>query len=145
MAKIDVEVEIKRPVREVWDYYGDWEHWPEWSPSGKNVELVSGAPYVVGTKIRAHSLVMGRPQEWTLTVTEVDPYKLCVSVIAASMGTLEERDTFSSTENGTRFRCVIEVKAKGIYKVFAPFYVRSLRRHQTKDLARLRSILESKK
>ena len=48
----EAEIEIDAPSATVWAILADVERWPEWTASVKKVEILSGAPAGVSTKVR---------------------------------------------------------------------------------------------
>jgi uncharacterized membrane protein len=145
MARIEVNLEVKRPVRDVFNYWVDVKSWPEWALSTDKLEFVSDDPICVGSKIRGVTRHLGRPWAWTATVIEYNPYKLCAFIIETSAVRLIEHDTFESINSGTKTQSVLEIKGKGFIKLLLPLLIGSFKRSVTQDLARLQYNLESRK
>jgi uncharacterized membrane protein len=145
MARIEVNLMVKRPVRDVFNYWVDVKSWPEWSLSMDKLESVSNDPIGLRSKIKGVTRHLGLPWAWTATVIEYTPYKLCAFIIETSAVTITERETFESLNNGTKTHSVLEIKGKGFIKLLLPLLIGSFKRSVTKDLAKLRYNLESKK
>jgi uncharacterized membrane protein len=145
MARIEVNLEVKRPVCDVFNYWVDVKSWPEWSLSLDKLEFVSNDPICVGSKIKGVTRHLGRPWAWTATVIEYNPCKLCAFIIETSAVTLTEHDTFESMNSGTKTHSVLEIKGKGFIKLLLPLLIGSFKRSVTQDTARLQYNLESRK
>jgi uncharacterized protein YndB with AHSA1/START domain len=145
MAIIEIVREIERPAHEVFEYLCDVKSWPQWSPSLTKAELVSGGTWAVGAKLRGAFRTMGRTIEWTATVTEFEPDRLCGFATVMAMGTMAERYTFEPVAGGTRLNTKIDLRGKGIYRLLMPLANRSFKKQWTEDGLRLKRILESSK
>lgn len=145
MAKIEVNLEVKRPLRDVFNYWVDVKRWSEWALSMDKLEFVSDDPICVGSKIKGVTRHLGWPWAWTATVIDYDPYKLCAFTIESSAVTITEHDTFESINSGTKTHSVLEIKGKGFVKLLLPLLIGSFKRSVTQDVVRLQYNLESRK
>ncbi|MGA7304225.1 MAG: SRPBCC family protein [Rhodothermales bacterium] len=69
MTHIEQIVDIAAPPESVWAVMADVEHWPEWTPSVRSVELQDGKPFEVGCRARIRQPRLA-PAIWA--VTEID-------------------------------------------------------------------------
>lgn len=65
----EITVEIKAPVRTVWDVLTDVETWPEMTASVDRLELVSSGPFGMGSTARVKQPRLPAA-EWTVTEFE---------------------------------------------------------------------------
>lgn len=63
-------VEIDAPADEVWALIDKLEEWPQWMPSIKKIERVSGEPLTVGSQLSVTAKVSGLTVNLLMTITE---------------------------------------------------------------------------
>jgi uncharacterized membrane protein len=59
-------IEIHAPQAQVWATLADVERWPEWTASMKQVDLVSGRPLALGSRVRVKQPRL-QALEWKVT------------------------------------------------------------------------------
>jgi uncharacterized membrane protein len=84
--KIERVVEIAALPNKVWTVMTDVEHWPEWTASVTSVELLSGPPLAVGTRVRVRQPRLPTAV-WTVTAMETERYFEWRSVAAGLTST----------------------------------------------------------
>ena len=76
MAKpIVAEVQIARPVEEVFDYLLQFENEVNWNQSLTRCELLSGESGVVGAKYQQARKMMGQEMTASIELTDIEPGK----------------------------------------------------------------------
>ena len=59
-------IKIASTPERVWAALADIERWPEWTPTVSRLELLSGLPFGVGSRVRIHQPKL-RPAVWEVT------------------------------------------------------------------------------
>jgi hypothetical protein len=135
MARIEENVEIKRPVNRVFAYTID-AIIPE-------AEQTSPGPMSVGTMTKGTFRMMGLTMKWTGKATEYEPNRKFGKDIICGPITNEQHNTYETVQGGTKFTIVYDMKVGGLMKPFSPMIVSSMRKELKKSLDNLKSILES--
>ncbi|MFI2202703.1 SRPBCC family protein [Streptomyces sp. NPDC020192] len=67
------EIDVDRAPGEVWAYFSDPNHLPEWQESAVSVEQLDKEPYGLGSRLRVTRHVGRRDVPMTMEVTGYDP------------------------------------------------------------------------
>ena len=142
MARIRGEVEIRRPVEEVFDFVADERNEPTYNPTMLVAEKVTEGPVGAGTRFRASIRSGRRPVNMQIEYTAFDrPHRLAsTSRMAAAdfTGTL----TFTRTPAGTRLRWSWQARPKGAVRLLAPVFAPIGARQERRIWTALRDHLE---
>ena len=138
-----VETVIDRPVEEVAAYAGDPTNAPEWYVNIKSIEWRTEPPLAVGSEMDFVAQFLGRRISYTYRVTELVPAKRLVMSTAQGPFPMETTYTWEPVERGTRMTLRNTGEPSGFARLGAGVMVQAIRRSTTKDLARLKAILES--
>jgi uncharacterized protein YndB with AHSA1/START domain len=145
MASVDVQVEtvIHRPREVVAAYAADPTNAPEWYANIKSVQWRTSPPVRVGSRMDFMATFMGRRIAYTYEVAELVPGERLV--MRASDGPMAMETTYTWTDegDGTRMRLRNRGGPSGFAKLTAPIMAAAVRRATTRDLARLKEILEA--
>jgi uncharacterized protein YndB with AHSA1/START domain len=142
---VDVQVEtvIDRPVADVAAYAGDPTHAPEWYVNIREVTWQTQPPVAVGSRMDFVARFLGRRLAYTYEVVELVPGERLVMRTADGPFPMETTYTWEPAgEGATRMTLRNRGNPSGFAGVAAPMMERSMRRATTKDLARLKDILE---
>jgi uncharacterized membrane protein len=142
---VDVEtsVVIARPRAEVARYAGDVDTTCEWYENIERVEWRSAPPLAVGSRIAFVAHFLGRRLEYTYEITELAPGERLVMRTAEGPFPMETTYAWRDTGDGaTRMTLRNRGEPAGFKRVGAPLLARAMRRANTKDLARLKELLE---
>ncbi len=143
---VDVVTEtvIDRPVEAVATYVGDPGHAPEWYVNIVSVRWLTPQPVQVGSRMDFVARFLGRTLAYTYEVTELEPLRRLVMRTAQGPFPMETTYTWVEHEPGrTRMTLRNRGLPEGFSKLAAPMLARAMRRANTKDLARLKRLLES--
>lgn len=55
----------------------------------------------------------------------------------------KQHNTYDSIEGGTKFTIMYDIKVRGIFKLFSPLLVSTMRKELRKSLGNLKGILET--
>jgi len=70
MARIERSIEVKAPVKKVWDFMTDLEKWPTFMKNIKRIEYLSEKRSDVGAKTHFSVESGGQKVEWKAETTE---------------------------------------------------------------------------
>ena len=143
MARIEESVEIKRPIDRVLAYTTDAKSWPKWQSILPEAEQTSQGPVGVGTTFKGISRMMGLSMKWTAKATEYEPTKRFGKNITSVGMIVEQHNTYDPIEGHVKFTIVYNMKVRGIFKLFSPMLVSSMRKELKKSLSNLKSVLEA--
>ncbi len=141
---VDVQVEttIARPPSKVAAYAGDPSNAPEWYVNIKSVEWQTPPPIAVGSRMDFVAQFLGRRIAYTYEVAELVPGERLVMRTADGPFPMETTYTWEPVGGGTRMTLRNRGNPSGFAKMTAPLMERAMRRATTKDLARLKALLE---
>ena len=141
---IDVQVEttIARSPSDVAAYAGDPGNAPEWYVNITSVEWQTPPPVAVGSRMDFVARFLGRRIAYTYEVVELVPDRKLVMRTADGPFPMETTYTWEPVAGGTRMTLRNRGNPKGFAQVTGPLMERAMRRATTKDLARLKALLE---
>jgi uncharacterized membrane protein len=144
---VDVRTEtvIDRPREEVAAFTSDPSNATEWYRNIRSVEWETSPPAAVGSRMRFRAHFLGRDLIYTYEIRELVPGERLVMGTADGPFAMETTYTFEDAPGGaTRVRLRNRGEPSGFAKVLSPVMTAAMRRENTKDLARLKELLESK-
>ena len=148
MSAVDVTTEtvIDRPVADVAAYAGDPTNAPEWYANIDSVDWQTTPPVAVGSKMTFVARFLGRTLQYTYEVVELVPGERLVMRTAQGPFPMETTYTWAPAGDGSSTRMTLRNRGEpaGFSKVMAPLMAPAMRRANTKDLARIKEILESR-
>ncbi len=141
---VDVQVEttIARTPSDVAAYAGDPTNAPEWYVNIQSVEWQTPPPLEVGSRMDFVARFLGRRIAYTYEVAELVPGGRLVMRTADGPFPMETTYTWEPVPGGTRMTLRNRGNPGGFAKMTAPLMEHAMRRATTKDLARLKAILE---
>lgn len=142
---VDVEVEtvIARPVVEVAAYAADPGNAPEWYANIQSVEWRTAPPVRVGSQMEFVAKFLGRRMAYTYEVVELVAGVRLVMRTAQGPFPMRTTYTWAPVDGGTRMTLRNDGEPAGFAKVAGPVMELAMRRATTKDLARLKMLLEA--
>ncbi|TDO46157.1 polyketide cyclase/dehydrase/lipid transport protein [Kribbella sp. VKM Ac-2527] len=139
------EVVIDRPVREVAEYAGDPSNAPEWYANIESIEWRTEPPVTVGSRMDFVAHFLGRRLAYTYEIVELVPLERLVMRTAQGPFPMETSYQWSSSgDRSTHMSLRNRGEPTGFAGVAAPLMSAAMRRANQKDLARLKSLLESR-
>ena len=137
------ETVIDRQVEDVAAYVGDPTNAPEWYVNIKSVDWETPPPVAIGSRMAFVAHFLGRRLAYTYEVTELVPGEKLVMRTAQGPFPMETTYTWANAGEGrTRMTLRNRGEPSGFSKVGAPFMAAAMRRANTKDLARLKGLME---
>jgi uncharacterized membrane protein len=143
--RVDVEVEtlIDRPRDVVAAYAVDPGNAPTWYANIDSVEWRTDPPLRTGSRMDFVARFLGRRLAYTYEVVELEPGSRLVMRTSEGPFPMETTYTWSDSDGGTSMRLRNRGAPAGFAKVAAPVMATAVRRATTKDLRRLKALLES--
>jgi hypothetical protein len=137
-------IEIERPRSEVADYVSDPDNATAWYENIKKVEWKSPKALKVGARVAFEARFLGRTMAYTYEIKHYLPGRSLVMSTAAGPFPMETSYTFSETPSGaTKVELRNRGRPSGFGTFVAPAMAGAMRRANRRDLARLKSILET--
>ncbi len=138
-----VETVIRRSPAEVSAYAGDPSNAPTWYANIRSVDWRTEPPMRVGSRMDFVAQFLGRRLAYTYEVVEWVPGERLVMRTADGPFPMETTYTWEPAgKGGTQMTLRNRGNPSGFSRVAAPVMERAMRRATTKDLARLKEILE---
>ena len=142
-VSVTTEIEIARPRAEVAAFAIDPENATTWYQNINRVEAEDLGPLRVGSRLRFVAQFLGRTISYTYEVKELEPAERFVMATSEGPFPMETTYAWEDAAGGTKMRLRNRGRPSGFGKVTAPLMARAIRRANTKDLARLKELLES--
>lgn len=138
------EVVIDRPRDVVAAWARDPSNAPKWYVNIKSVEWKTPPPLAVGSRVAFVAHFLGRRLAYTYELVELEPEERLVMRTSEGPFPMETTYTWElSGERSTRMTLRNRGEPSGFSKLVAPLMASAMRRANRKDLARLKSVLES--
>lgn len=139
------ETVIERPVEVVAVYAGDPSNAPEWYSNIESVNWLTEPPLRVGSRMDFVAHFLGRRLAYTYEVVELELGRRLVMRTAQGPFPMETSYEWAPAgDAATRMTLRNRGEPSGFAGVAAPFMAAAMRRANTKDLARLKALLESR-
>lgn len=144
---VDVQTEavISRPRLEVASYAGDPSNAPEWYDNIESVRWETDPIVAIGSRATFVARFLGRTLEYTYEITELDAGTLLVMRTAEGPFPMETTYAWHDAGDGAT-RMVLRNRGEpaGFSRRLAPVMSAAMRRANSKDLAKLKRILEAR-
>ena len=138
------EIEIEKPPEVVARFSGDPSNAPAWYVNIKSVEWKTAPPVALGSEMAFVAHFLGRRLVYTYRIVELVPGARLVMRTAEGPFPMETTYTWEAAgAAGTRMTLRNRGEPAGFTKLVAPFMATAMRRANRKDLAKLKSVLES--
>jgi Polyketide cyclase / dehydrase and lipid transport len=143
-VSVDVatEIEIAQPRDAVAAFAADPDNATAWYANIKSVEWKTPRPLAVGSRIAFVAEFLGRRLAYTYEIRELAPGERLVMSTEQGPFPMETTYTWADAPGGTRMTLRNRGRPSGFSKLVAPFLAIATRRANTKDLARLKKLLE---
>ncbi len=141
---VSTRIEMGVPRERVAAYAMDPENATSWYENIKSVKWQTPKPLTVGSRFEFVAQFLGRRLAYTYEVRQLVPETRYV--MATAQGPFPMETTYEwedTTAGGTRMTIRNRGEPSGFSKAAGPLMARAMRRANTKDLQRLKAILES--
>ncbi|TQC41415.1 ATPase [Rhodococcus sp. WS4] len=146
MTAVDVltEIVIERPRHYVAAYVSDPGNSTQWYVNIKAVQWKTPKSAIPGSRVEFIAQFLGRTLTYTYEVTEWVPDERFVMWTAEGPFPMETTYAWADSADGnTRMTLRNRGEPSGFSRMTAPIVAMAMRRANTKDLARLKAILEA--
>lgn len=141
---ITVETTIQVPSGVVAAFAGDPSNGPRWYANISSVDWRTSPPVAVGSRMDFVAHFLGRRLAYTYEVVALEPSSLLVMRTVDGPFPMETTYTWEPTpDGGTRMTLRNRGTPSGFSRIAAPIMGLAVKRATTKDLARLKTLLES--
>jgi len=103
MISLQNQIEIDRPVTDVFQFVAHVENAPKWQPAVIETSRITEGPMRVGTQYREVAKMMGRRVTTVCEITELVPDRR-IAWKATSSGPFSYQTTYTFTPAGSRTR-----------------------------------------
>ena len=144
--RVDVQVEttIARPAGLVAGFAGDPSNAPQWYANISSARWQTPAPTAVGSRVAFEAQFLGRRLAYTYEVVELVERQCLVMRTSDGPFPMETTYTWEPVgETATTMTLRNRGNPAGFSGLAAPVLERAMRRATTKDLARLKALLEA--
>ena len=138
------EAAIAAPIDMVSRFSADPTNAPEWYDNIRSVRWETDPPLAVGTRVAFVARFLRRELAYTYEIVEFDPGVRLVMRTAQGPFPMATTYTWQPVDGGTRMTLRNQGAPKGFGRFAAAIMVPAMRRENRKDLAKLRTILESR-
>lgn len=143
MVDVQTEVIINKPVHVVAAYAMLPDHAPEWYVNIKSAEWRTAKPLKPGSQIVFKANFLGMELVYIYEVKELVPGQKLVMQTADGPFPMETTYIFEAIDaNTTKMKLRNRGKPSGFSKLFSPFMQKMMRKANTKDLQKIKSIIE---
>jgi uncharacterized membrane protein len=144
VVDVVTEATIRRTVDDVAAYAADPSNAPEWYDNIDSVEWETEPVVAVGSRAAFVARFLGRTLRYTYEIVEHVPGQRLVMRTAQGPFPMETTYTWSAGPDGaTTMTLRNRGEPAGFAKATAPFMARAMRRANTKDLRKLKALLEA--
>lgn len=144
MIRIELPVDVARPVQEVFAYVTDLERLSQWQPNLVSVTKETEGPMGRGTRLReVRRGPFGRNVEAIVEVSAYEPNRRFDLRIVSGPLPIDGSHEFGETDGGTRIDFVAAGQPGGVFRFAEPLLARMLRRQFSGYYARLQALLEA--
>jgi uncharacterized protein YndB with AHSA1/START domain len=141
---VQTEIIIARPRTEVAAFAADPDNATKWYENIKAVEWETEPPLRVGSRVAFVARFLGRRLAYTYEIRELAPGERLVMSTDQGPFPMETTYIWDDAPGGaTRMTLRNRGEPSGFRGVAAPFMAAAMRRANTKDLARLKALLET--
>ncbi len=139
---VTVETVIARPVEVVAAFSGDPSNAPQWYANIESVEWRTPEPIQVGSELDFVAHFLGRRIAYTYRVIELVPGTRLVMSTERGPFPMQTTYAWEAVDGGTRMTLRNTGRPTGFARLGAGAMERAMRRATTKDLERLKALLE---
>jgi carbon monoxide dehydrogenase subunit G len=143
MTVLRKELEVDRPLDEVFSFIGDFVNSATWDPGVAEARNATEGPVRVGTTYELIVIFNGRRLPMTYEVTAYEPPNRVELRGTGSTVNAVDDIRFEATPTGTRIRYEADLRLKGVLRALGPFVRRKFEETGRSAMTGMRSALEA--
>ena len=143
MLRTESNIEINRPIEEVWTYLVEQEKAPSWAVGVRDIRFITDPPLKLGTKCAWTQTFIGHDIDAVHEVVEFEPYKLLAFKADSGPFPILYRYTLEPTTNGTKLTMIVEGEPKGFFELATPLLTNIATRTMYHSLENLKELAEA--
>ena len=144
MVRFELDVEIAKPVHEVWEYLIEPENVPEWQASALSSHQISDGQMGVGTHLEDERRFLGLHARSEVEVTEFEPERLFTLHGISGPVRFTVRHRLEDRGGHTHLQIEAEADPGGIGRLMRPVVEHAAAHEIRKDFDRLKEKLEER-
>jgi hypothetical protein len=143
MVDVQTEILINKTAETVAAYAMNPDNAPLWYVNIKSAKWLTPHPLSIGSKIAFEAVFLGKRLSYVYEIVELIPCKKLVMKTTDGPFPMETTYTFESVETAiTKMTLLNRGNPSGFSKIFSPFMEMMMRKANTKDLKKIKQILE---
>jgi len=135
------QIEVARPVDDVFRYVADFSHAAEWDPGIAESRALTDGPVRKGSEFEVVAVFRGSRQTFHYVVTELEQDRRVVLEGDGAKASSIDTVTFDAAGEGTRLTYEADLRLKGARRVAEPFLRGTMERMGDDALSGLKSVL----
>jgi len=143
MVNVQAEIHLRVPRAEAAAYAGNPDNAPAWYQNIATARWVSEPPLRLGSKVAFTANFLGRALDYTYEIVELVPEEKLVMRTSQGPFPMKTTYTWSDAGNGTFMTLRNNGEPRGFSVPAGALMAPMMRRAMRRDLAKLKSILES--
>lgn len=143
--RVEVSIEINRPLQEVFDYVSDVGNYPEWMAHALEVLKDTAGPPQQNDRFTLAIKSVGRRFETPYERTSYEANRGYTDrAVGGPIPNQRWECTLQEVSGGTRLMRAVEAEPGGLLKLLEPLQKRAAERQLGKDLKTLKDVLEAR-
>ena len=144
MFTCTADIDVQRPIGEVFDFVADARNRPRWDDGVDSEELTSPEPIGVGTTIRTRLHSMGRQFQYDWEVTEHQrPQRMTIKSTSGPLPTTLVYQLAEREHGGTGVLFTVTGRPTGVMRLLQPLVARTTQKNLDRNFLRLQKLLDS--
>ena len=141
--RVEVTVNIKRSIQDVFAYITNFENNPNWQNGMVSCTFTTPSPLIVGSQYKQVAAFMGRTTESQFKVTKLIPNQRVEFETIESTFPIQIVREVTGLEDGTQVHAIISGQPTGFMGLFSPLMKPMMTSQIQGDYHRLKELLES--
>jgi carbon monoxide dehydrogenase subunit G len=140
-VRLRKEIDIARPLGEVFAYVADFSNGAEWDPGIVEATKLTDGPVREGSEFDIVALFRGKRQRFHYVVTALEENRRVVLSGDGKRARSVDEITFAQAGPGTRITYAADIRLKGPFRLAEPLLTRTMSKLGDAALAGLKSVL----
>jgi carbon monoxide dehydrogenase subunit G len=141
-VRIQKQIEVRRPLAEVFEYLVDFSNAAEWDPGVAEARKLTDGAVRVGSEFDVVALFRGKRHRFRYVVTGLEPQRRVVLAGDGERAASVDEIAVEPAGDGTRITYIADFHLKGIFRPAGPLLAPMINRMGDDALAGLKSVLD---